>query len=482
MVAIALPLLPALGVGAEAFTAAAAAYLAQGYYNFRRGDGGIVGGAINTGEATLTEKVADYLAGARIPVGYPPLPPYFDPALLTPLSKEVLDRLGQLANDAGTAFWELFNSTKKQPRLYDDLYAGGVSGTVPPAGNTTPATLTITRGAGSSSFFNTSSCSTSSSSSVGAATFTVTNVIEATPFFTSGTCGIRDQGVNYKLSSGATGSRSIGSTTHGYKSYPSFTFSWAGAGAEQWLPPTTGDAPFAERPEAEAATDPSGVPIAPGSAGLLDGAGTASGVGVPIPAPTPAYTPSGPVTVPATLPIQVPGAPGTQPSGTPLGTQTGTVPQPAPLPVATTPPTSVKIGDKIIDGGTASPNPTTTAQELLRIEKKLESIMDPTPDTGTELWNLLRQLVEALLAASDVGAYSLMPPCEADQESYPDGIEYPYGGSLFALMNTNSRIDAIAQMLQTSKDWRQPLCSVKPQGQPVQVQFVQSELAWEPPP
>lgn len=127
------------------------------------------------------------------------------------------------------------------------------------------------------------------------------------------------------------------------------------------------------------------------------------------------------------------------------------------------------------------------AQELLRIERKIEAMLDPTPDTGTILWNALRELVKALFNASDTGTYTFTGVCETDEENNlldpQPTVEYPYGGSIFALQNINSRIDAIAAMLQQHKVYRQPTCvRPKPQGQPVQVQFIQSEESWEPAP
>jgi hypothetical protein len=158
------------------------------------------------------------------------------------------------------------------------------------------------------------------------------------------------------------------------------------------------------------------------------------------------------------------------------------VPKPADKPTTTRP------GDHIVDGKPIPANgPQATlrgiAKEVGRIEGKTADLLrrpepEPCPDFGP-LMLLARQILELLLALGDVGEYTLGGPCERDAQGQPIPFsatvaQFEWGGRASALANIDSKIDALAEMVQYHKLLRQPSCkSAPPVGEWVTVNFEQ---------
>lgn len=185
---------------------------------------------------------------------------------------------------------------------------------------------------------------------------------------------------------------------------------------------------------------------------------------------------------PGSGPSQTPRTPGNQsrilvtPGGsTPTNSDGTPAPQAPPAP-PNTPGGVTFYQGKPFGGGGGSPRPdlVSMADELGRIERKLGSMLNPTPDTGTELWNDIKTLIEVLSNLSDFGTYTVREVCPYPQGEEPQEWNYPWGGSYSGFGNITSRLDAIALMLQKYKELDQPVCKHKPTGQPVTVQFIES--------
>jgi hypothetical protein len=136
-------------------------------------------------------------------------------------------------------------------------------------------------------------------------------------------------------------------------------------------------------------------------------------------------------------------------------------------------------GQPIPDGG-VRPDLASIATEVGRIEQKVALIHAPQSlaEGGflKELWDLVR----AFMASQDQGKYSLRGVCEVDTEGRPidNLLEVPWGGSLFAMENLASRIDALAILLQHHKNLKQPTCPperFEPQGDWVTIHFISDE-------
>lgn len=121
------------------------------------------------------------------------------------------------------------------------------------------------------------------------------------------------------------------------------------------------------------------------------------------------------------------------------------------------------------------------AREVGRIEAKLNRLLNPiAPGDSTDLLQLLWQAIQALYNSMidnrPAGAYLLSTPCELDEDGdrIVSSVGYPETSDNTAAVL--ARIDALAALLQTHKDLKQPICRQTPAvGQPVQVQFVQIE-------
>ncbi len=218
-----------------------------------------------------------------------------------------------------------------------------------------------------------------------------------------------------------------------------------------------------------------------------------------IPLPVPDVQPT-PAPVPEVLPDLVPTTPGPKappkviPASPPryapraipgtTGTNNGAlVPQAPATPTTTQADAHFPVpGAGPVTGNGPRPTPEGIAQELGRIEQKLARLSNPQTDAlgdATDrlslLLQLLRQLVEYFMSINAGGAYLLSSPCVVDANDERIEYEVEYSGAPQALGVISNKIDALAQLLQVHKDLKQPNCTVKGTGQPVQVNFVQVE-------
>jgi len=177
----------------------------------------------------------------------------------------------------------------------------------------------------------------------------------------------------------------------------------------------------------------------------------------PVPQPPGTPGPSIPGTRPSTDPtpgrVPTPGSPPSVPGpGFPLPTDQGTrpVPRPVPLPLPVGPgtnqtgpdgevvpkpgekPTTTRPGDHVVDGVPIPDNaPQATlrgiAKEVGRIERKTADLLRrPAGGSGADIGDLLsiaRQILELLQALGDEGQYTLGGPCERDAQGQP--IPFP---------------------------------------------------------
>ena len=137
-------------------------------------------------------------------------------------------------------------------------------------------------------------------------------------------------------------------------------------------------------------------------------------------------------------------------------------------------------GAEPVGGPGQSPQPTLTgiAQEVGRIERKVDQIMRPrqlAPGQEPIDWReILEDVWEWLNRVEEGGAYELRGVCETDANGEPleTVIEHPWPPGIGESVSVVGRLDAIAAMLQTHKELRQPICrGPKAQGEPVTVQF-----------
>ena len=248
----------------------------------------------------------------------------------------------------------------------------------------------------------------------------------------------------------------------------------------------------------------------------------------PPPSPSPATTPqpapsvppfpeTPPFPTPAPAPTTTPGptpgtVPGPQPSPNPQTTpQPATTPSPSPFPLIpvvvpqvtpntttqtnadgsrqtaalpgaiTTPVGNEKIGPITIPTNAPQATLAGIAGEVGRIEQKLAKMIRPPADGDLTdrlglLMSLLKALYEEFLTGLPAGGYILSSPCEKDEQG--DRIEYEV--PILATQNRfdaiYERLDALADLIQTHKDLKQPICrGTQPTGQPVTVNFTQIE-------
>lgn len=176
--------------------------------------------------------------------------------------------------------------------------------------------------------------------------------------------------------------------------------------------------------------------------------------------------------------------PALAPAGRPIAADGNLVPLPPALPATTPADVHFPVPGGAPVGGLAQSPPATLAgiaAEVGRIEAKLNRLLNPlTPGDSTDLLQLLWQAVQALFNSMvdnrPAGEYLLSTPCELDEDGdrIVSSVGYPETSDNTAAVL--ARIDALAALLQTHKDLKQPICRQTPAvGQPVQVQFVQIE-------
>jgi hypothetical protein len=207
--------------------------------------------------------------------------------------------------------------------------------------------------------------------------------------------------------------------------------------------------------------------------------------------PVPVEVPVGdPVTQPAVPPapagLPIPGA--LAPALRPLPLRRPPLSEPAlapvPQPVPQTRPDQIIVGSPTrpipIVGSPPPPNLPGIAQELGRIERKLEIVlgdqgqgMPEWMNCMAELCELVGPLAEFLTREDPEGVYLIDSPCEVDEngERLPPE-EVPYPASVGEVAAVRKRVDALAELLVVHKWLKQPNCKVKPPtGQLVSVLF-----------
>lgn len=231
------------------------------------------------------------------------------------------------------------------------------------------------------------------------------------------------------------------------------------------------DNPAAVGSDPDVPPGPSPEPPAPDDAEPTNNDGTS---GEPAPAPGDSSTGApAPVAVP-TLVGAAAGAGGAllssgvrrmlRSGGQPLD-NAGQVPPPQASKATTTSTTAHVINGKPVEGGSASTNPAQMAQELQRIERKLERMMGrPAADGGGEWFDdladslsLIKSLWDALTLDQPEGSWRIEAPCDKTPEGAPVEVSYqfPAADYLAAIM---ARLEALAEMQADTIGWRRRTC------------------------
>lgn len=163
----------------------------------------------------------------------------------------------------------------------------------------------------------------------------------------------------------------------------------------------------------------------------------------------------------------------------PTGTKDGAiVPKPADPVTVTDPDWHFPIpGKGPIVGNGPRPTPEEMAKELGRLEQKLNSILNPTPDTPMEWQNWLEQIREALFNLVDGTTYTLTEYCNPDNDPdyMPASWVFEAKGALNAFGVIGNRLDALAAMIDQSLRAAQQICPPvrpRPVGELVTVNFI----------
>jgi hypothetical protein len=493
---LALPLAPVLFPGTTAaavtFLVGSSVYLADGIYGFRRPVSlpRVTG---LEGVATLTEKVADYLAAARVPVGFPVPPPLQDPSGAVAgfgiwASSEARRRFAELAELLpNPQSWGLFNSKPKTFQTTAVLAESMVSGTVPAAGNTVPGTFSFQLGAGLFTQSTGPSCTGSSSfNQTAEPPIYVSNAVGVSWFSVQGACGPNLWGFDVTLADQSVVRRAVQQATWGLLATTRpISTSFSGSNATAYQPSGVNlqlpDGYVQPAPEVEAEPEalPALVPPAP----------------LPLPGPAPDGEPLPevePITEPAELPALPPAIPAAPPLTAPAFPEeprrinnSGVLIPLAPTPAAITPTDAHSPVPGGAPVGSIAKAPAATlaaiAVEVGRVEQKLERLLNPLgPDNAGDLmklvWDAAQQIIAAQLDNREGGEYVLSSPCELDGngDRIESTVAYPETEDNFQAVLV--RLDALAALLQTHKDLKQPICRQTPAvGQPVTVNFVQIE-------
>ncbi len=194
----------------------------------------------------------------------------------------------------------------------------------------------------------------------------------------------------------------------------------------------------------------------------------------PIPAPLPGTNPEvpqpGTSPIPLPRPIPNPTNPEVAPrpeNSNPTNPGGEVTPRPLPTPVPTNPGNHFPVpGGPGINPGGSRPDMRSIAAEVGRVEAKVAQLLNrPTnPFDIGNLLQLLSSIYEYLQNQKGGTEYNLKAVCECPPDD--DTCEEPEltiqtpGGDYRD--ETLARIDAIAEMLQPLKTWKQPICKEKP--------------------
>jgi hypothetical protein len=164
----------------------------------------------------------------------------------------------------------------------------------------------------------------------------------------------------------------------------------------------------------------------------------------------------------------------TQPQG-------GLVPAPKSAP-AVTPSTAHFIGNKKVTANGPQPTMTGISQELGRLESKLttgaknnNNIMDDLTSL-LQLTNLIKNLIDDLFDDESQQFYTITSPCETDTDGNRIEFKSTIAASSDRIGAVINRLNAIADLLQHTKNLKQPACPRERNivtGEPVTVNFQQ---------
>lgn len=192
----------------------------------------------------------------------------------------------------------------------------------------------------------------------------------------------------------------------------------------------------------------------------------------PNPQPSPGFFP----TTPQFFPTPIPSNPiQTNPNGSP---QKGPIAAPK-----QTPTDSHVVGDRIINQPGPQPSLDGIAKEVGRIESKLASVMKSAPLKDPLEWDeiiailrLLKDLFDGITDNEPQSAYQITSPCELDDQEQRIVFASTIAASTDKFGAIINRINAVADLLQHSKNLKQPLCPGQRfpvSGQAVTVNFTQ---------
>jgi len=180
---------------------------------------------------------------------------------------------------------------------------------------------------------------------------------------------------------------------------------------------------------------------------------------------TPTITPSrGPVS-----PVRVPKVPSK------LGADGKQLPIPFPKP-APTPVDDHYVNGKPITTGQPRTDLESIAKEVGRIESKtaiaLEQMAGPAGalDKLLDLYDLLEKIQKLLDATTPGGEFEMKACCDTDSNKKLITVKVPYAGGS-ALDRIESKVGALAQLLQVHKNLKQPVCTFKAPNSNVTVTF-----------
>jgi len=185
-------------------------------------------------------------------------------------------------------------------------------------------------------------------------------------------------------------------------------------------------------------------------------------------------TPAKPKVVPSVFPSPVKTTP-TQPDGKPVPV---TAAKPTP-----TPKDAHVVNNQIIPANGPQPSLDGIAKEVGRIESKMASVMKSKPlkdplgwDEIISILRFLKDVFDGITDDEAEGVYEISSPCELDGQGRRIIFESTIAESTDKFGAIINRINAVADLLQHSKNLKQPLCPGRRfpvSGQAVTVNFTQ---------
>lgn len=157
------------------------------------------------------------------------------------------------------------------------------------------------------------------------------------------------------------------------------------------------------------------------------------------------------------LPLGLPAAPAPM-KATGFDTTGLPIPQAAPA-VKPTSTTAHQVGPFTIPAKAPQATLQGIAEEVGRIEQKLEIVLNPGNQAPQIDWmNNLGKIAELLFSVAASGNYELSSKCELDANGQRIVKQAAYGGSIDRIGVIENKIDALAELMQHSKDLKQPAC------------------------